>query len=146
MGSHPADQIIEGLGGRALVDGIIDFDNDRWRSTSHGEVYLHLTCVAPDEETAAAIVAEVEHYLQRDKKATPGAMFETPWRAFTVGWGLASFSGSVRRDGRTLTFEDGNFFHIADGFPGLLAYLRDKGCTEIDYAFSEDRQKFEHEF
>jgi hypothetical protein len=140
MGAHPADYLIDRLGGQVLVDGVIGFDAANESTTSRGEVSLYLSCLAPDETTATGIVAEVERYL-RAREAGDGARSATPWKAYTGGLGYSTFSGLVERNGRTVTFDRGNFFQIADGCPGLLAYLRAKGCTDIQYSFSEEREE-----
>jgi hypothetical protein len=145
MGAHPADHLIERLGGQALVDGIIDFDAQYERYGQDGSVYLTLTCLAPDEATAHGIAAEIEDY-SRIAAANDGISFDTPWKDFAPGGGylrLSSFQGTLDREGRRLAVRHGQFFHIADGFPAMLAFLQAKGCTDIEYTFSEERRSLE---
>lgn len=62
-------------------------------------------------------------------------MFNTPWRDYNDArsFEYSTVSGKVWRDGERLRFEGLNFWHIGYGLPGLIAYLRDKGCTNIQY-------------
>ncbi len=143
LGSRPADALVEKLGGQALVDGSIIVygeETDLW-----GEISVTLTCTAPDETAAQAISDEVMAYVDLVKQ-DHNRMFDTPWSGYHTRFSISSFDGSVRRDGRKLIFERASFFHIADGLPALMAYLKDKGCTDIQYVLAETRRGYDDPF
>ncbi len=138
IGAKPADGLVERFGGTAYVDGALASQTGEPPQTA--TLHLDLACAAPDEATARAIQAAVVDYLSRSSNPG-GEMFNTPWKSFTrPGWycTYSTFSGQVHREGRRLRFERGQFFHIADGLPALIAYLEHHGCTDLEYTFTEE--------
>ncbi len=132
LGSKPADALVAKLGGQVLVDGVRSAETGDW-----SEVYLYLTCQAPDESTARAIEGEIQTYLSQSRDA--GYSFDTPWKAYRRNeLDVSSFRGIVRREGTRLSIERGTFFHIAHGLPALLQYLRDKSCSGMEYQLVEE--------
>jgi len=130
LGAHPADSLVRHVGGLALVDG----DKDTYGNEITSLV-LTLNCTTPDEAAAEAIEAETNSYLRsRDEYGHP--TFQTPWVSYSESTAYSVFYGQVRRTGRELVFT-GGFFHVGDGFPALLSYLRARGCTDIRYDFVE---------
>lgn len=114
IGSRPADTLIEKLGGEVLVDGTTLVDDEIGPATeTYSQIYVSLKCDAPDEATAQSIRDQVA--ASRDP---------------------STFRGTVKQDGRVLTF-NGPFFHIAYGFPALIAYLQAKGCADIQGELTE---------
>jgi hypothetical protein len=45
--------------------------------------------------------------------------------------------GKVSRNGLQIQLSGLRFSHMADGFPALMRYLADNGCTDIQYTFQE---------
>ncbi len=45
--------------------------------------------------------------------------------------------GGFEREGRQLTFDFVMFHRFASGFPAMLDYLRDQGCTAFDYRLED---------
>ena len=98
-------------------------------------VTLTLSCTTPDAETAAAIEAETLAYVRATNERLVQSP-KSPWADYSPPAHYSVFWGTVVRTGHGLIFS-GRFFHIADGFPALLAYLRAHGCTDILYEFTE---------
>lgn len=139
LGSSPADKLIQNLGGKALVDGTITID-EMGETDTFGTVNIELSCIAPDEGIAEKIHTGILAY-QNARKEDPQRLFETPWGTPDPRE-YSSFHGIALRDGRNLRI-DGSFFHIAQGFPALINYLRNNGCEEIKYSFIETRESFQ---
>lgn len=139
LGSSPADKLIQKLGGKALVDGTIAID-EMGETHTFGTVNIELSCIAPDETIAIKISSGIVAYQNRMKE-DPQKMFETPWGTSDPREHSA-FHGAVLRDGKNLKI-NGSFFHIAQGFPALINYLKNNGCDEINYAFIETRESFD---
>jgi hypothetical protein len=132
LGAHPADYLIQHVGGQALVDGTIGSDDDSAR------VVLSLACYAPDEASAETIEVETNAYLRSPQDHFDPSL-ETTWMSYTGPMGFTVLHGKMRRARRALVFT-GEFFHIADDFPALLAYLRARGCTDFRYELVEKRE------
>jgi hypothetical protein len=136
-GAYPADAVIERLGGQAFVNG--DKDDEGREITS---VELNLTCVAPDEAAAEAIeIATSDPFRTPVKTQDPGS--QSPWIAFAGRPDVSIQAGKMRRTGRVLAFNC-QFSQIAFDFPDMLAYLRDRGCVDFQYQFTE-KNFFEEE-
>ena len=139
LGSSPADKLVQILGGKALVDGVITLDQIGEPGTI-GTVSLELLCIAPNSNVAEKIHNEIVAYQNR-REEDPQRMFETPWGTRDP-MEYSAFDGTVLRDGRNLKIR-GSFFHIAQGFPALINYLKNNGCDEINYSFIETREFLE---
>jgi hypothetical protein len=147
-GAHPADKLLQKLGGETMIDGMVEIDGPKRVAR------LHLTCQAADEEAAEMIERAVRRYLQwTDEPDQAGGIrdatmvtydnlpsaFRTPWRTFGPPESFSTFQGQLAREGRRLTITEGEFDHLAEGFPALVAYVRAWACTDIHYRFSEVR-------
>jgi hypothetical protein len=124
-GAHPADRLIERLGGRAVVNGAKDDEGDETIAE------LSLTCLAPSEAAAE----HIEHVVT-DLDIRPDASLPNSWPHFIGPPGASILAGQLQRDGRTLSITC-QFYHIATSLQGLLTYLHDHGCTDIRYNFTE---------
>lgn len=98
-------------------------------------VSLWVTALAPDEAVAAQITAEVSAYIAAEMAAAddPGkdAAVPCPWNV--IGEILGTGLSTVMQDGRRLRF-DLQFYDVAEGLGPIDRYLRDKGCTDVEYA------------
>lgn len=130
LGAKPVDSLVEHLGGMAMVDGSVGAGE----AGDLSKISVDLACMAPDSATAEAVVREVNNYFEVAEQ-NHEEMFNTPWRDYNDArsFEYSTVSGKVWRDGERLRFEGLNFWHIGYGLPGLIAYLRDKGCTNIEY-------------
>jgi len=129
LGAHPADELMRRVGGQVWVDGYVDGNGNQINTLA-----FNLTCTAPDEATAQAIESETRAYLDgADENGFTG--LETPWRRFGGPTGYSSFQGRVQRTERSLVIS-GELWHMTDGYPAMLAFLRDRGCTNIRHEFT----------
>jgi len=132
QGAHPADDLVRSVGGQALISGSIGGPNEpaNW-------LWVILNCVAPDDATAEAIERTTNDsvmLLDEDR----GQTIDTRWLNFVGPAGFTIDKGAMRRAGRSLVFV-GAFGVVAKDFPAMLAYLRERGCTDIRYEFIEQR-------
>lgn len=139
LGSSPADKLVQLMGGKVLVDGVITLDLIGEPGT-YGTVNLELLCIAPNVNVSEKIFNEIVAYQNRMKEDSQ-RMFETPWGTRDP-MEHSAFFGTVLKDGRNLKIS-GSFFHIAQGFPALINYLKNQGCDEINYSLIETRESFE---
>jgi hypothetical protein len=135
LGAHPADYLIQLVGGQPLIDGYVEpegYDTSR-------DLVLTLTCTAKDEAAAEAIEAETLAYSQKtNEHGSPG--FDAPWMANASLLVASAYYGGVRRVGSNLQFT-GTFWRIGNGFPALVAWLRARGCTDVHYEFTEKSER-----
>jgi hypothetical protein len=153
-GAHPYDAIVARLGGEVYVDGTLRMETVEMQLSGDDEPRTYLddpgdysrltasvSCRAADSDSAAQIQAEYEGYQERER-ATRGT---NDWELFNTPWAepgkQSSVSGELSRDGVNLNFSGLEFFHLVEGFPAMLSYLRAKGCTEIQYTFMEKRNR-----
>lgn len=141
VGAKPFDQLLQKIGGTPAVDGVLVDNGDE----AYFNVVVNVSCQAPNPETTEGIVAATSIYFEADRKFRQSRdlsqfdMFATPWRDYTLGGltGFSSTSGAVSRTGLSLRFEKLSFFHLGYGLPGLLAYLKAQGCTQVEYQLIE---------
>lgn len=135
-GAYPANEVIQRLGGQALVAG--DKDDEGIETTT---VELKLSCSAPDEATAQAIEIVISEIVINPYQNAKQA-FDTRWLNFVGPAECLIYEGKMQRAGKAIVvsciFQD-----IAGGFPVLLAYLRAHGCTDIRYEFTEKNAREE---
>lgn len=101
-----------------------------WREVGGGEIYLTVTCLAPDELTAENLLADVQVTWQEDGY---------PERDIQIGgilWGVSDHY-DTRREGRKLIYPLTVMSDIHEYFGAFLDYLRENGCTEIKYRFTQ---------
>jgi hypothetical protein len=134
LGAKPMDSLVQRLGGTAMVDGHFT----PGEGGDYAKVTVDLTCLALDADTAEAITSAVNSYFEAIKSDSDEP-FNTPWRSYSQRQEYSTMRGQVTRDGLRIHFEQVSFFHIGYGLPGLIAYLQDKGCTNIEYRLQETR-------
>ncbi len=141
-GARSTEALLARLGSTTFVSGLFDPEGSKhetWAVTT-----VRLNCQALNEATAEAIVAEVEDYWRRSN-ANANLFFErhfqvaTPWQEFEADPAHLEFSGRLSRKEMELVIEDGQFARLEMGLPALVAYLRAKGCTAIEFSFHEER-------
>jgi len=132
QGAHPAADLVRCVGGQALIRGSVGGPDEpaNW-------LWVILNSTAPDEATAEAIERTTnDSVMYPDEDREPA--FDTHWLNFVPPAGFTIHKGAIRRAGRSLTFT-GIYLDIAKDFPAMLAYLRERGCTDIRYEFVEER-------
>ncbi len=102
-----------------------------WREVEGTLISMTTTCLAPDEDTAERLLGEVEVITSDDEFARQGVV---------IGHALMGYSNrsAIRREGRKLIYPlNALLLESINHFPMFFAYLRENGCTEIEYQFSE---------
>lgn len=119
-GGHPFDWIIEKLGGRGFIDGWHDVGPYWEEQSTH--ILINFVCNAPNPVAAQNIAQELSDYMQIRFNFNLGTL-------------------SLRREditisGRQLRFIKRDFYKIASDLSNLIAYLKSRGCTDIEYQVS----------
>ncbi len=142
LGPKPADQLIARLGGQALIDGTREGYEGPFST-----VKIDVSCVAPNLATAERIAKEFRDYqILRQDSREAGDTFKTPWQGYCQRFEVSSvLSGGVRCDGLRVYFEELSIWHLGYGLPGLLNYLKDNGCVDIEYNLTEIRDEEDDE-
>lgn len=140
-GARPFDELIEHFGGTPKIDGVIAGSNpsvSAFGSEQRFKVMATVTCRMPSLEMAEQIRAEIAGYL---KNVDSSHTTDSPWHIHNPGGGHATSTtrGHIERNGKYLLFSDLWFFHLGYGLPGLLAYLKHKGCQELEVGLLELR-------
>ncbi len=119
----PVVNLIEKMGGSALVEYV---DGVPQRT-------IHLTCTAPDKNTAQTLYQMMDAYFRRTWRGMP-----VLWQPEHTNESIASFvgDGTIQVEGLRVTV-DIEFWKLGVGFPALIDYLRDQGCTAIEFAIME---------
>jgi hypothetical protein len=143
FGAKPADTLLERLGATVVVDGdLLHMEGE------HSYLTVELTCTAPDQQTAQALVAQYRQHLENmarrwERWGEQGAYEEPepPWPAAEEPWAkwATLTNGRVTRRGRQLHFHNLQLGNLPYALPALIAHLRQQGCTNISYAFKEER-------
>jgi hypothetical protein len=109
----PIASLVERLGATVFMHDMMD-DEKFW---------LKLTCVAPDEDRANFIerMFNAFHNLSADEIEEQ----QIP----RVFW----FVGKLYRNGLELEFHIDEIMELSRDLPVMLAYLREQGCTRIEY-------------
>lgn len=109
-GPSPFDQLLARLGGKVVYD-----------IEGYNYLYVNLTCVAPDEETAQQIVAlaqaSVTEFNPNDRM--PGIHYLD--------------DVEIKQEGSHLSFHKMFPFEIYVELPAAIAFLKERGCTAIEY-------------
>jgi hypothetical protein len=80
---------------------------------------------------------EIDEELVRDWQAQGTAMGQLAMNYQPRPTQAITGFGGVERDGRQLIFDFVMFHRFAFGFPAMLGYLRDQGCTAFDYRLED---------
>jgi|GEM_PF-5536118 len=100
-------------------------------------IAVELSCLAPDINVANSIYAELNPYFE-DVRAEKYTGVEIPWHKFRIHpKSTDAYYGYIRQIGKKLAFDHLTFGTIGVGLPALIAYLKDKGCTEIKYTIKD---------
>lgn len=142
LGAKPFDAILKMLGGKPSIDGVLL----EARQERYSQVYVSITCQAPDVSTATQIKEATQRYFAANAEFDRDSslehdIFASPWRDYNLGgvYGHSTTSGTIEQDGPHLSFTNMTFFHIGYGLPGLLAYLRAQGCTQVECQLIEKK-------
>lgn len=138
-GAHPFDYIVQKLGGKTKINGIQDRGTDHQEPASSTWI-KQLTCIAPDESFAQALVREIAQFQRENQQARQSADIisipNAPWQPTGIPWFVQDASmggGRVENQGTKLIFTNWDFWKLAYGLPALVNYLIQKGCTNIQY-------------
>lgn len=117
---------------------------------AHGEedeasdnlIGVELSCLALNIDTANTIFAELKLYFDavRTEKVEVNS---APWKQFysshkhEIMMNPDAWYGYIHQEGEKLTFDHLKFGTLGTGLPALIAYLTDKGCSEITYVIKE---------
>ena len=125
-----------------MVSGDVD-DFDRGNGNHY--VSIRVTCKTPSPETAAAIVSEITTYqtaaadiVRNGKNDQMQFIFNPPWKSHEISPSTSAFfRGMVRQDEARIIMDGVDFHHLGHGFPALINWLREKGCTNFEYRMEE---------
>jgi hypothetical protein len=130
FGAHPADKIVERLGGLALIDGTVIPDEE------YANILVYGTCLAPDEATA-------EKFVQRLQPLhlSPTTWAQQEYQSTKTGYRKTThLAAQLRREGRRLFIERGNLTPFCYGFFNLVGHLQWLGCSDFEYMLAEVRE------
>lgn len=123
--------------------GAVDVKNDRSETLF---LSIHLTCKLPQDERKYEICEQLLIYLFMGKQRGLRNWKYVPWKPELTGseeyWKYIARGKLERRseDGRnSILMLDLQFDRLGFGFPPLLHWLEEKGCTEINYTVTEDQ-------
>lgn len=103
-------------------------------------ILTELKCKTPDSQTASDICRDsITHFVdERDRD-----LIRAPWEEhveppyFDLECPVAgTLGGKVEHHSESIHFVEIPFYNTHHGLPALIAYLMDKGCTEIEYSLS----------
>jgi len=142
VGPGPADQLVEWLGGQALIDGTVDGYEGPFN-----RVTVDVSCFAPDIATAERVRKDFQDYQHlRQERQQPGDTFKTPWHSYSQMHEVSSvLSGTVKTKDSNVYFEKLWLWRLGYGLPSLLAYLKDNGCIDIQCKLKESTDNDEDE-
>jgi hypothetical protein len=129
IGPQPLDAIMRGLGGRVAAECEV-YDS---------YLAVTITCDAPDEVTAEAMVAEVKSYMTPNKRiirtipSLDSTQFEVAWDGKRVVYSDYQLHGIVYHRIGKIDVE----MNLQQQFDALMEYLTRRGCVNIDYRFHE---------
>jgi hypothetical protein len=138
-GAHPFDYILKTLGGKVMIAGMQDSGPDHEEPACSTWI-KQLTCIAPDESLAQAMVHDIEQFQQESRQAWQSggktSIPDAPWQPAGVQRFVkdaSTGSGHVENHGAEVVFTNWSFHKLAYGLPALMSYLIQKGCTNIQY-------------
>jgi hypothetical protein len=142
QGGRPLAGMVTALGGKGMVAGDVDdFDMGDENHT----VSIRVTCETSSSEAAAAIVNEIVTYqktaddiLRNQKNDQLQFVFSPPWKFHEIALSSSAFfRGTVHQNGTHIVMEHVDFHHLGHGFPALIGWLEEQGCTSFEYQLEE---------
>ena len=134
MGALYIDQIMKKLSEEIYVEEDAGVDG----------IAIELKCDADSVENAIQLYKTLDGYFV-EVRAERGHLIHPPWRELskpiyegdeTTIYDDAYY-GYVHRDQTQLSFTHLTFASIGYGLPVLIAYLKQEGCTEIEYTLEQ---------